>query len=405
MTGPFPPPGRKNPLMLTRVPLLPPAARSRKAHLLTAAAAAGRFALPRCGGCGAFAYPVPEACAACLSADLRMVDAPAGGVLLSQTVAEVPADSYFRERGPWRVGLVRMDAGPTALVHLHPDCATGDAVRLTLMLDRAGQAVFHAAPKGTTDMTTDPQWHEMTAHPRHRRILVTDARGFGAAQIAAALKKAGAREVMLGLPEAWKPFDPRGLEGMTVLPLDMGSERSVADFVRDHGHKIEIVVNNADHPHPLAPATPQALREALEAVALGPHRLAAALAPVMAARGADGAYGAAAWVNVLSVHALAPSPAMAGYSAAHAAALALSHGVRAQLAAGGVRLANLFAGPLDSPGFQPLPHPKVSGGAVAASVLTALARGLEEDAIGDVARDLMQRLAENPKAVERDLRG
>src|SRR5690606_34315987 len=117
---------RKGPLKRTRRPLLPPGARSRKAHLLTAAAAEGRFALPRCAACGAFHWPMPEACAPCLSDAIEAAPAPAGATLLAETTAQVPADPSFRARAPWRVGLVQMDCGPGALVHLHPAPQAGD---------------------------------------------------------------------------------------------------------------------------------------------------------------------------------------------------------------------------------------------------------------------------------------
>jgi hypothetical protein len=48
MTAPLPRPKRKNPLLRTRQPTLPPGGRSRVALGLTAAAALGRFELQTC---------------------------------------------------------------------------------------------------------------------------------------------------------------------------------------------------------------------------------------------------------------------------------------------------------------------------------------------------------------------
>jgi len=216
----------KNPLRKTAEPQLPPAMRSRAAHRLIPAAAEGRFALPRCAACGSFCWPVPEACPACLGSDLPIVPAPRGARLLSWTTAEIPALPYFRERAPWRIGLAALDCGPTALVHLHPACRPGDRLTLSLMLDRAGQAVLHAAPQQGADMTADPQWQEMTADPAGRRILITDARHVCALPLAAALQAAGAAKVYLGLGEGWKPLPTRArLEALAGCEIGRASCR------------------------------------------------------------------------------------------------------------------------------------------------------------------------------------
>lgn len=399
---------KKNPLHRTRRPVLPPGQRSRAAHLLAAAAGEGRFALPSCTGCGRFAWPMPEACPACLG-DMALAPAPQGARVLSATTAEVPADSYFRERSPWRVGLVQMDCGPQALVHLSPGAGMGDAVRLSLMLDRAGNAVLHAGKKGE-DMATDPQWQEMVADPRDRRVLITDARHIAALPLAQALARAGAVAIYAGVPDPWKPLDTRAaleaVPGLELVALDVTSDRSVNDLAAQIGGKVEILINTADLPRPgglMGPTATVEARAAMETVAFGLMRLARAFGPAMAGRGADGGKGAVAWVNLLSVFSHAAPPALAGYAAAHAAARAFSHALRADLATGGVRLLTIFAGPTDDPWFQTFPQPKVTGKALADGILAALLKGQEEAVIGDLARDLTDRLRENPKAVEREL--
>lgn len=399
----------KNPDQRTRLPLLPPAARSRAAHLLTAAAAEGRFALPRCIRCGTHAWPIPELCPHCLS-DICLDPAPRGAVVLSATTAEVPAEPYFRERAPWRVGLVQMAAGPSALVHLHPACRPGDQVRLTLILDRAGQAVLHAGPQEEDSMAADPQWQEMVADPKGRRILITDARHVCALPLTRALIAAGAAEVTLGLPEPWKTFADRSslraLPGVRLEPLDLNSDRSVQDLAAQIAGKVEILINTADVLRPgglMGPRAPVEAKAAMEVVGFGLLRLARSFGPAMARRGADGSLGAVAWVNLLSVFGRAPLPELAGYGAAHAAALAFSQALRVELGRGGVRLMTALTGPTEDEWFQTFPPPRVSGQAMASAIVDSLRRGLEEVVIGDVARDLVARLAENPKAVERDL--
>lgn len=401
-------PATKNPLVRTRTPLLPPGARSRSAHLLTAAAAVGRFALPACQTCGSFVWPMPEACPKCLG-PVALRDAVPAGKLLSVTTAEVPADPYFRERAPWRVGLVQMDCGPVALAHLHPAPEPGARVRLKLVLDRAGQAVLHAGPSEVGDLQSDPALREMVASPQGRRILVTDARHLCAVPLTRSLIEAGARSVTLGLPESWKPFAHRAalqaMPGVRIEPLDLGSDRSVTDLAAQIGGKLEILINTADLPRPGGLMGPRAMVEAkgaMEIIAFGQLRLFRGFGPAMMARGADGPYGAVAWVNLLSVFALAPPPDLAGYAAAHAAGLALSKSLRAGLGRGGIRLMTVLSGPTEDNWFQGFPPPRVLGPALAGAIVNGLSAGLEEQIVGDVARDLVARLAENPKAVERE---
>ncbi|MCQ1852244.1 SDR family NAD(P)-dependent oxidoreductase [Neorhizobium galegae] len=411
MTVPLARPKRKNPLARTTQPLLPPSARSRKAHGLTLAASVGRFMLQCCGECGRYTYPAREGCPNCLSSDLPFRDAPTGGLLLSETRTEVTSDPYFREHMPWRTGIVQLDCGPSVVTHLHGDFAgPGARVAMSLQLDRSGNAVFFAKPVSETPfMDDDPQWREMTADPRHRRVLITDGRGPLALPLAQVLKKAGAIKIFVGVADRWKSFDQQAsleaIEGVEIVDLDLTSERSVQELSMDIGAKVEILINTADHVRPahlFDAGAANAAREAMDHTVMGLIRLAQAFGPVMRSRGADGAAGTVAWVNVLSVHGLSNVPQFGVHSAAHAACLSLSQWLRAELRTGGIRVVNAFAGPLDTEWFQTVPPPKVTPKALADAVLDGLKRGLEDIYVGDVAKDIEARLFDNPKAVERE---
>jgi NAD(P)-dependent dehydrogenase (short-subunit alcohol dehydrogenase family)/uncharacterized OB-fold protein len=412
MIAPITRPRRKDPLKRTRLPTLPPTARSRAAHGFTQAAAEGRFVLQRCGACSAFFYPARDACPACLSADLSFADAPPRGTLISETMIRVPADVHFRERAPWRIGLVRMECGPTLVAHLHADCEESRPVVMSWQLDKSGQAVAFARPDcETPNMTDDKQWREMTADPKFRRVLVTNGRSAVGQEAVAALKAAGAAIVFVGVAEPWKPFRGeealRALEGVEIVPLDVGDEKSVSDLAADIGGKVDILVNTSEHVRAggLLGRRTSTVRDEIDQSYLGFVHLAQAFGPAMRMRGADGVNSAAAWVNILSVYALANWPAFGAYSASQAACLSLSHCLRAELRAGGVKVINLFTGPLDTEWFQTAPPPKVAPRIVANAIVSALRRGLEDMFIGDVAEDIRQRLAANPKAVERELGG
>ncbi|MYZ45313.1 Zn-ribbon domain-containing OB-fold protein [Schauerella aestuarii] len=133
---------------------LPPAARSAKAQELNAIAAQARFALQGCTHCGTIQYPPREVCVNCLSDALKWRDVSSEGKLLAVTTLHHSNEPYFQARLPWRVGMVRFDCGPSAVVHVDADCIPDGRVRITLDLDASGQAVLTAhaiAPPGAVN--------------------------------------------------------------------------------------------------------------------------------------------------------------------------------------------------------------------------------------------------------------
>jgi NAD(P)-dependent dehydrogenase (short-subunit alcohol dehydrogenase family)/uncharacterized OB-fold protein len=411
MTTPLAPPKRKNPLKRTRLPVLPSGIRSRTAHLLTQAAAEGRFALPACSDCGAVHYPPRDACPKCLSAHLALKDVSPAGNVAAETIIRTSTDPYFRERMPWRIGTIALEAGPVVIAHLHGDVSTGQRVRLALKLDKSGQAVAIALPeKEMPNMGDDAQLRELTLDPKFRRVLVTDARTAVGRAVVEALVKAGAAIVFAGMPESWKPAGAREdlakMKGVEIHALDVTDTDSVQELAAEIGAKVDILINTAEHVRPgglLDRRGVQMAREELETGYLGLLRLAQAFGPTMRFRGADGVNSACAWVNVLSVYALTNWPAYGAHSASQAAALSAAQSLRAELRPGGVRVVNVFSGPIETEWYQPVPPPKVSPGQIANAIVDALRRGLEDVYVGDIAQDVRERLAANPKAIEREL--
>ena len=174
-------PKRKNPILRTRLPTLPPGTRSRVALGLTAAAAYGRFKLQVCEQCGAVQYPPRELCQACLSHRLLWRIQDGSGELLTDTVLRAAQELFFRERLPWRVGLIRLDAGVNVIAYLHARVGAAPCrVRVETALDRAGQAVLVAVPEGgRLDLSDDPRLREFACDPRGRKILVSDGKSRG----------------------------------------------------------------------------------------------------------------------------------------------------------------------------------------------------------------------------------
>jgi len=414
VTAPIERPRRKNPVLRTRLPTAPPGARSRVALGLTAAAALGRFELQVCRKCGAVQYPPREACHVCLSDRLVWRAQDGAGELLTETVLHHGLELYFRERVPWRIGIVRLDCGPSVVTHLHGDCPSPPArVRVRACLDRAGQAALFAIPeKDTPNMADDRQLREMTCDPRHRKILVTDGKSAVGQALVRALAAASADLVWVGHAEPWKRVP--GLDALaalpqvTLLPLDLTDARSVKDLAAEIGGKVDILVNNAEHHRAFgidARRGIDAARAEMDVNYFGLLRLAQEFAPAMRARGADGVAAAVAWVNVLSIFALANFPPHGTYSASKAAAHSAAQCLRAEMRGSGVRVMNVFPGPIDDEWNQLLLPPKLAPGALANAIVAALQSGVEDVYPGDVAQDWLARWRDNPKALEREVAG
>jgi len=412
MTQPLTRPKRKNPVLRTRLPTLPPGARSRVALGLTAAAAEGRFALQVCRDCGAVQYPPREACHDCLSVRLDWRPQDGAGELLADTVLHHSNDLFFRERLPWRLGLVRLDVGPAVVAHLHGDIPPAPArVRITARLDRAGQAVLVALPeKETPHMADDRQLREFTCDPKFRKILVTDGKTAVGQALVKALAAAGADLIWVGYTEPWKKlagFDElAALPQVTLLPLDITDSKSVREIAAEIGGKVDILVNNAEYHRTFGignRAGVETARSEMDVNYFGLLRLAQEFGPAMRSRGADGQSSAVAWVNLLSIYALANFPPHGTFSASKAAAHSLAQCLRAEMRAAGVRVVNVFPGPIDDEWNQLLLPPKVAPEALARAIVQALRDGVEDVYPGDVAQEWLERWRENPKALEREL--
>ena len=422
MTMPMMKPRRKNPVRRTPQMNLPPWGRSRVAMGLTVAAAEGRFELQVCDDCGAVQYPPREACGACVSPRLKWRAQSGAGELLASTTLHHSNDLFFRERLPWRLGLVRLDAGPTLMVHLHGDVPApgshadvgeaGARVKVGARLDRAGRAVVIGFPASETEnMADDKMLREMSSDPKFRKLLVTDATTRTGQAIVRALVKAGADIVWAGHAEPWKRHgsglcDISALPQVSLVPLDLSNGRSVASLAGEIGGKVDIVINNAEVHRAFGIAARRgtdAARAEMDINYFGLLRLAQEFGPALMGRSADGTAHATAWVNLLSIYALANFPPHGTYSASKAAAHSLAQCQRAEMRGAGIRVINVFPGPVDDEWNQNLPPPKLTPDALAASIVKALRDGVEDVYPGDVAQEWLERWRDNPKVLEREL--
>jgi NAD(P)-dependent dehydrogenase (short-subunit alcohol dehydrogenase family) len=308
--------------------------------------------------------------------------------------------------------MVKLDAGPSVVAHLHGDVAP-DALRVRVgaRLDKSGQAVLIAFPElETPNMADDRQLREMTCDPKFRKVLVTDGKSALGQAIVQALVQAGAEIVWAGNAEPWKKFPGidaiAALPQVTLVPLDLTDSRSVTELAGEIGGKVDIVINNAEYHRTFGIAARRgvdAARGEMDVNYFGLLRLAQELGPALRARAADGQSSAAAWVNLLSVYALANFPPHGTFSASKAAAYSLAQCLRAEMRPAGVRVINVFPGPVDDEWNQLLPPPKLAPAALASAIVGALRDGVEDVFPGDVAQDWLARWRENPKVLEREL--
>lgn len=412
MTMPLMKPKRKNPVLRTRQMNLPPWARGRVALGMTAAAAEGRFELQVCKDCSAVQYPPREACHRCLSARLQWRSQSGEGTLLGTTTLHHSNDPFFRERLPWRLGLVQLAAGPSLIVHLHGEVGDAPApVKVGARLDRAGQAVLIGfPPEGSEHMADDKMLREMTSDPKFRKVLVTDGKTAVGQAIVLALVKAGAEIVWVGHAEPWKKLpgldDITKLPQVTLVPLDLTNGRSVSELAGEIGGKVDIVINNAEVHRAFGIAARRGTDVAkaeMDINYFGALRLAQEFGPALKGRSADGVTHAAAWVNLLSIYALSNYPPHGTFSASKAAAHSLAQCLRAEMRPAGIRVVNLFPGPIDDEWNQNLPPPKVAPAAIASAIVKALREGIEDVYPGDVAQEWLERWRDNPKVLEREL--
>ena len=221
---------------------------------------------------------------------------------------------------------------------------------------------------------------------------------------------AGADIVWVGHAEPWKKlpgFDAlRALPQVTLVPLDVTDGRSVVELAGEIGGKVDIVVNNAEvhRAHGIgARRGTDAARAEMDVNYFGLLRLAQEFGPALKGRSSDGATHATAWVNLLSIYALANFPPHGTFSASKAAAHSLAQCLRAEMRPAGIRVVNVFPGPVDDEWNQNLPPPKLAPETLARAVVQALKDGVEDVYPGDVAQEWLERWREDPRVLEREL--
>ena len=231
--------------------------------------------------------------------------------------------------------------------------------------------------------------------------LVTGSnRGIGRAFVEA-LMAAGAAKIYATArdPERVADLVDRFDGKVVALKLDITNAADIA-AAAERCRDVSLLVNNAgiNRQAGLIRAGDLAhARAEIETNYFGPLAMCRAFAPIVKANGGG------AIVNMLSVLARINLPMYGSLSASKAAALSMTQGVRAELAAEGTLVVGILPGACDTEMEPNFPPPKLPPADAARAALDAVEQGLEEVYPGDMATGMNHGLAADPKAVEKDL--
>jgi NAD(P)-dependent dehydrogenase (short-subunit alcohol dehydrogenase family) len=197
-------------------------------------------------------------------------------------------------------------------------------------------------------------------------VVVTGAnRGIGRALVEEALRR-GAQRVYAGTRQTLAHSDGR----VTPLTVDVTDAAQIHAAVQRVG-SLDVLINNAGVDLQGDVSDRALLERHLAVNLLGTYDVTQAFTPLLTrSRGAI--------VNVLSVAAVAALPFTPTYSVSKAATFNLTQSMRALLAAQGVRLHAVLAGPVDTEMTGYLQIPKASPESVAQAIFDGVENGVEE---------------------------
>ncbi|MEV4759573.1 SDR family oxidoreductase [Micromonospora sp. NPDC049559] len=224
---------------------------------------------------------------------------------------------------------------------------------------------------------------------RNSIALVTGAnRGLGR-HLAAQLRDRGASKVYAGVR------NPSALDlpGVVPLPLDITDPDSVARAA-ELAHDVTLLVNNAgiSTRARLLDGDLADVRREMETHYFGTLAMTRAFAPVI------GANGGGAVLNILSVLSWLHPGAAGAYSAAKAAAWAMTNALRQELAPAGIDVTALHVGYIDTDmAGHVAPEQKADPAWVAGVALDGVRARALEVVVDELSRDVKTKLSGGPE--------
>ncbi len=229
--------------------------------------------------------------------------------------------------------------------------------------------------------------------------LVTGANGGIGKYYVEALQAAGAARIYAGARNPSSLSELAATDPQRIIPiqLDIIDEQSVSDAAAKC-QDVNLLINNAGigllKGFISAPDIKSARAE-IEVNYFGTLAMCRAFAPILKANGGG------AIVNMLTILAKVNLPSNGSYSASKAAALSMTQGIRAELAAQNTLVVAVMPGAVDAGMSKDFPPPKVAPKEVARAALQAVIERVEDVYPGEQATEMAAQLLQDPKAVEK----
>ncbi|BCJ46093.1 oxidoreductase [Actinoplanes ianthinogenes] len=194
------------------------------------------------------------------------------------------------------------------------------------------------------------------------------SRGLGAALVDALLERGAVRVYAA----ARDPHGVRNDERITPVTLDLTDQDTIAHLAAI-ATDTDLLINNAGTAAfaPALDADPDGLAREFAVNFTGLYDMIRAFTPVLG-------HNKGTLVNVLTLLAYAPVPAMAGYSASKAAAHSLTVALRTELTRAGITVHGVYPGGIDTDMLAGVDVPKASPRAVADAILDGIVAGKED---------------------------
>lgn len=233
--------------------------------------------------------------------------------------------------------------------------------------------------------------------------LVTGANGGIGQYYVEALRTAGVSRIYAGARNPNSLTDIVAIDPKRVIPipLDITNEQSVTTAAATC-QDVNLLINNAGIgllKGFISTTDLSSARAEMEVNYFGTLAMCRAFAPALKRNGGG------AIVNMLSILGKVNFPMNASYSASKAAAILMTQGVRAELAAQGTLVIGVMPGTVDTNGSKYFPPPKVSPEVVAQEALQAVVDGIEDVYPGEQAKEMAAQLLKDPKSLEKAMAG